>query len=180
MGTRGPKPTPAALKAVTGSRIRLAADLGEGINPPVCIPPMPRHLVGPARTEWKRIAPRLLELGLVTALDRAALTMYCQAWGDVVLFSAQIAAERKAMTAAGKPETDAMWRLLPSGIARPTVLVKLLADAEVRCDRALAHFGLSPSQRSRVTASRELGNQPQLPGMDDPVQSKLAQLRRVV
>ena len=180
MGSRGPKPTPAALKAVTGSRLRLAADLGEGINPPVAVPPMPRHLAGPARAEWKRIAPHLLELGLVTKLDRAPLTVYCQSWGDYVVLSQQLAAERKACVAAGKPETDAYWRVLPSGIARPTVVVKLVQDAEARVDRALAHFGLSPAQRSRVTASRELGDQLPLPGTEDPVQSKLAQLRRVV
>lgn len=180
MGARGPKPTPTALKAVTGSRIRLAADLGEGINPPVGAPPMPKHLVGPARTEWKRIAPHLLELGLLTQLDRAALAMYCAAWGDVVALSAQLAAEKKAAAESGKPETDALWRTLPSGIARPSVLVKLLQDAEARCDRALGHFGLSPSQRSRVTASREMGEQPQLPGMEDPVAAKLSHLRRVV
>lgn len=179
MGARGPKPTPAALKAVTGSRLRLAADLGEGINPPVRAPAMPRHLVGPARAEWKRITPHLLDLGLLTELDRAPLTLYCNAWGDVVLLSTQLAAERKRMVEAGRPETDAMWATLPSGIARPTVLVKLLADAEARCDRALAHFGLSPAQRSRVTASREIGDQPQLPGMEDPVASKLGKLALV-
>jgi len=179
MGTRGPKPTPAALKAVTGSRIRLAADLGEGINPPVQSPPMPRHLVGPGRAEWKRIVPCLLELGLLTLLDRAALTMYCQAWHDVVKISEQLAAERKAAAESGKPETDALWRVLPSGIARPSVLVKLLADAEARCDRMLGHFGLSPAQRSRVTASRQVGDQPQLPGFEDPVAAKLNHLTRV-
>lgn len=179
MGARGPKPTPAALKAVTGSRVRLAADLGEGINPPVRAPKMPKHLVGPARSEWKRIVPLLLELGLLTELDRAALALYCQAWGDVVLLSQQLAAHRREAAAEGKPETDAMWRTLPSGIARPTVVVKLLEEAEKRCDRALASFGLSPATRARVTASREAGDQPQLPGMEDPVASKLGKLALV-
>ena len=180
MGARGPKPTPAALKAVTGARLRLAADLGEGINPPVKAPPMPRDLIGPARSEWKRIVPHLLDLGLLTELDRAALTNYCSAWGDRCRLQAQLNALMKAAAAAGQPETDAMWAKLPSGIARPSVLVKLLADAEARVDRALGHFGLSPSQRSRVTASRETGDQPQLPGMEDPVAAKLGKLRRVV
>lgn len=170
---------PAALKAVTGSRIRIAADLGEGINPPVQAPPMPRWLAGPARAEWKRIVPLLLELALLTALDRAALTLYCVAWGDCVLLAMQLGAERKKMIADGRPETDAMWRTLPSGIARPTILVKLLQDAETRCDRALAHFGLSPAQRSRVTASREVAGQGTLPGLEDPVEQKLAYLSRV-
>lgn len=180
MGSRGPKPTPAALKAVTGSRIRMAADLGEGINPPVRAPRMPKHLVGPARAEWKRIVPLLLELCLLTELDRAALALYCAAWGDVVLLNQQLVAGRRAAAAEGRPETDAMWRTLPSGIARPTVVVKLLQEAELRCDRALASFGLSPATRARVTASREIGNQVPLPGMEDPVASKLARLRRVV
>ncbi len=179
MGARGPKPTPDALKALTGSR-RLAADLGDGIHPPVKAPPMPRHLLGPARAEWKRIAPLLLDLGLLTELDRAALTLYCQAWGDVVVLSGQINAEKRAATDSGLPEANALWRTLPSGIARPSVLTKLLGDAEARCDRALGHFGLSPAQRSRVTASRERAYQPALPGMEgDPVADKLSKLRLV-
>lgn len=179
MGARGPKPTPEALKALTGARIRMAADLGEGVNPPVGAPAMPRHLVGPARTEWKRIAPLLVDLGLLTQLDRAALTMYCEAWGEVVLLSSQIVVERKASAASGRPETDALWRTLPSGIARPTVLVKLRDEAVARCERFLSHFGLSPSQRARVTASRDPGNQPQLPGMEDPVNARLGKLSLV-
>jgi hypothetical protein len=69
---------------------------------------------------------------------------------------------------------------LPSGIARESIHMRLLRDAEVRCDRALAHFGLSPAQRARVTASRELGKKLGLPGVEaDPVQSKLARLHAV-
>jgi P27 family predicted phage terminase small subunit len=179
MGQRGPKPTPTALKAVTGARIRVAADLGEGINPPVKAPPMPKDLQGPARAEWKRITPLLIELGLLTELDRAALTNYCTAWGERCRLQAQINADMRAAAEAGKLETDALWRTLPSGIARPSVLVKLRDDAEARCDRYLAHFGLSPATRARVTASRELSSQPQLPGMEDPVAKRLQTLALV-
>lgn len=179
MGQRGPKPTPTALKAVTGARIRAAVDLGEGINPPVKAPPMPKDLVGPARSEWKRITPLLLELGLLTELDRAALANYCTAWGERTQLQAQINTEMRAAADGGKPATDGLWRTLPSGIARPSVLVKMRDDAEARCDRYLAHFGLSPATRARVTASRELGSQPQLPGMEDPVADKLSRLALV-
>lgn len=180
MGQRGPKPTPQALKLLTGARIRMAADLGEGVNPPVKAPPKPKDLVGPAAAEWRRIVPLLLELGLLTELDRAALALYCIAWGDVVLLMHQLRADKEAARVAGEPEAHALWRTLPSGIARESIHLRLLRDAEVRCDRALAHFGLSPSQRARVTVSREIGEQLGLPGVEtDPVQSKLARLQAV-
>lgn len=181
MGQRGPKPTPLAVKALTGARIRTAADLGDGVHPEVRVPTMPKHLIGPARTEWKRIAPLLIELRLLTELDRAALTMYCQAWGELVTLQQQINAEMREACEAGKPDTSALWARLPSGIARPSVLVKLRDDAEARTERMLGHFGLSPSQRSRVTASRASGQQA-LPGMEvpaDPVAARLLHLRAV-
>lgn len=175
MGTRGPKPTPTALKAITGGR-RAAVDLGEGINPPVKAPTKPKHLIGAAAGEWRRIVPHLIDLGLLTELDRAALANYCQAWGEIVLVKQRINDEIKAAIAAGKPADTALWRTLPSGIARPSILQVLLERAEVRCDRALAHFGLSPATRARVTASREVGGQPQLPGIEDPVNARLQRL----
>ncbi len=182
MGARGPKPTPPELKALTGARIRTAADLGDGVNPLVKVPAMPKHLVGAARSEWKRIAPLLIELRLLTELDRAALAMYCQAWGELVALQQQINAAAREAEQDGRPATDAMWAKLPSGIARPSVLVKLRDDAEARTERMLGHFGLSPSQRSRVTASRADGRQGLLPGMEipaDPVAARLHHLRAV-
>jgi P27 family predicted phage terminase small subunit len=165
------------LKVVTGSRLRVAVNLGEGVNPPVEAPTKPRHIVGAAAVEWRRIVPWLLDLGLLTRGDRAALTMYAQAWGDIVLFRSRLNEEMKAAVARGESADSALWRVLPSGIARESILMRMLRDAELRCDRALAHFGLSPATRARVVASRDLEQQPTLPGIEDPVGSKLAHLR---
>jgi len=180
MGARGPKPTPAALKLLRGNPGRRAVDLGDGVHPRVGAPSRPALVVGAAATEWKRIAPLLVELGLLTELDRAALTLYCTAWGDLVALRLQLNVEKKAAVARGESEAAAMWRTLPSGIQRPSVLSAMIDHAEQRLDRALAHFGLSPSQRARVTASRDVGSQLPLPGMpQDPVDDKLARLRVV-
>lgn len=183
MGARGPKATPAALKVLSGARIRKAADLGEGVNPPVKAPPRPRELIGRAAREWRRIVPLLLELGLLTELDRAALAMYCQAWADYLTLLDQVRLDKEAAVAKGEPEAHALWRTLPSGIARESIHLRLLRDAEARVDRALSHFGLSPAQRARVTASRDPGPQIPLPGMPDaprdPVAEKLRHLTRV-
>ncbi|MCA8251575.1 P27 family phage terminase small subunit [Burkholderia multivorans] len=42
------------------------------------------HLNREARKEWKRITVELEKLGLISRLDRAALTLCCQAWGRLV------------------------------------------------------------------------------------------------
>jgi len=177
MGARGPKPTPAALQLVRGNPGRRAINLDDGVNPPVRAPAKPKHLVGAAGTEWKRIVPLLLELGLLTELDRAALALYCHAWGEIVMLTDQLAKDRDAAIAAGQPPDTALWRTLPSGIARESIRPRLLREAEVRCDRALASFGLSPATRARVTASRDDGAQLGLPGVADPVGDKLSKLR---
>src|SRR5262249_30285062 len=50
-------------------------------EPETSIPELPTILVGEALLEWHRITAELLQLGLVTKVDRAALAAYCQAWG---------------------------------------------------------------------------------------------------
>jgi hypothetical protein len=58
-----------------------AAQLRDAISPDVEIPTCPRHLGAEARKEWKRISVELEKLGLIAQIDRAALSMYCTAWG---------------------------------------------------------------------------------------------------
>ena len=73
MGARGPKPLPDNVKAFTGTARRpmRAADLADGVHPEVGLPSMPAHLSAEARKEWKRITPLLLELNLLTKIDRS-------------------------------------------------------------------------------------------------------------
>ena len=80
-GTRGPLPKPNALRLLEGNAGKRALNLSEGINPRIEIPTAPKHLGIEARKEWKRITPLLEELGLISGLDRAALTLYCDAVG---------------------------------------------------------------------------------------------------
>jgi len=50
-------------------------------QPELGIPELPTMLNGEALLEWHRITVELLQLGLMTKVDRAALAAYCQAWG---------------------------------------------------------------------------------------------------
>ncbi len=52
---------------------------------------MPEHLSAEARAEWQRLAPVLVRLKLLSSLDRAAFSAYCQAWGRHVEAEGELA-----------------------------------------------------------------------------------------
>lgn len=168
MGARGPKPLPSNVKAFTGTSHRplRAADLADGVHPAVGLPPMPQHMSPEARKEWKRVTPLLLELNLLTRIDRAALELYCRAYGRLQQVERAITARQSQLLADGKDPTDALMQPTPTGFIRESALSRQAADLSQQVDRYLASFGMSPSARSRVTASRN-DAQYRLPGMDD-------------
>jgi P27 family predicted phage terminase small subunit len=173
MGARGPKPQPPALKLVAGNAGRRPIDLDAGINPQVEIPKCPAHLSAEAKTEWKRLSPKLEELGLITALDLAAFAMYCQAYGRWVFAEKRIRelndqAERRAKVGEVM-EGDArrfpgFVQKTPSEYEQQSIWLQVSNKALEQTLKLAAEFGLSPSMRARVTASREL--QQKLPGVD--------------
>src|SRR3972149_7757222 len=112
-GERGPKPLPANVHLLRGnaSKKPLASLLDDVVRPDVEIPECPAHIEGEARAEWGRIAPHLEKLGLISQIDRAALTGYCVAWGRHVEAETKI----KAVGDSGLVETT------PSGYKQISV-----------------------------------------------------------
>ena len=160
---RGPKPVPANLHLLRGnpSKKALGALLDETVRPPVDIPGCPEHIEGEARAEWDRITPHLYALGLISQIDRAALAAYCDAWGEYVWACWRIKALNED-DATG--ERGRVWDT-PSGYKQISVLQQIRNRSLDQLKAFLAEFGMSPSARSRVTASdAQLG----LPGMDQP------------
>lgn len=168
MGARGPKPLPANVRAFTGTAHRplRAADLADGVHPEVGLPPMPRHMSPEARKEWRRITPLLLELNLLTQIDRAALSIYCRTWGRLEQVERALGARQAQLIGEDKDPTEAFFWTTPTGFQRESALSRQAAELSQQVDRYLASFGMSPSSRSRVTASRN-DAQYRLPGMDD-------------
>lgn len=168
MGARGPKPLPSNVRAFTGTghRALRAADLSDGVHPTVECPPMPTHMAPEARKEWKRITPLLLELSLLTRIDRAALELYCRAYGRLQQVERALTARQMHLIDEGKDPTDALMQPTPTGFLRDSALSRQVEALSQQVDRYLASFGMSPSSRSRVTASRN-DAQFRLPGMED-------------
>lgn len=165
MGQRGPKPLPANVHLLRGnaSKKPLASLLDDVVRPDVEVPDAPAHLAGAALDEWNRITPYLLQLGLISQIDRAALTGYCDAWGEYVWACERI----QALNAADDTgERGRIWDT-PSGYKQISVTQQIRNRALDQMKQFLAEFGMTPASRSRVTASDpQLG----LPGLEKPVE----------
>ena len=103
-----------------------------GIAPeiPQTVPEPPSFLTGVAGEEWRRLAPELCQLGLLSALDTMPLAAYCQAF--------------------------ATWRVATEvavdGIApdERRVLARIACDSARDMVRYARAFGMTPSSRSTV------------------------------
>ena len=138
MAITGPPPKPTALKIIAGNPGKKPLPKNEP-KPMVEAPVPPKHLSFEARLEWERLAPMLVRLKLLTKLDRAALSAYCQAWGRHVEAEEQIAkASALAFTHNGYP------------IVNPWATISKQAVDQMA--RFIAEFGLTPASRTRIAA----------------------------
>ncbi|NMG64900.1 hypothetical protein GPA19_08070 [Azoarcus indigens] len=163
MGTRGPKPLPANVHMLRGNPSKKgAAALMDEFRPEVEIPDAPSWIWPEAKKEWKRLAAELERYGLVSRLDRAALVLYCQAWAKMVWAEKRLSAEMKrAEEARAKAEAAGREYEGGDGIMIRTANGNFTyshhwvvgKQAAQQVNQYLALFGLSPSSRSRVTAS---------------------------
>jgi P27 family predicted phage terminase small subunit len=126
----GPPPKPTALRILEGNPSRRPLNLEREPRPAAAIPPCPRQLGKLARKEWRRIAPELYRLGLLTEIDRAALAGYCASYGRFI--EAEVAVRN-----AGDSNDIAP-------------LVRTSKTALDQMHRYLIEFGMAPSARARI------------------------------
>jgi len=142
MAGRRPKPT--ALKELAGNPGKRAMNRNE---PKFSgLPTCPPHLDKVAKAEWKRISKELAAVGLLTAVDRAALAAYCQCW------SRWVAAEEKIR------ETGLVVRSAKSGYPIQNPFVAIANTALDLMRKFLTEFGLTPASRSRLSVDADRSN----------------------
>jgi len=110
-------------------------------EPPERMPSCPRHLDKEARKEWRRTAKILKQIGLLTELDRAVLTGYCQSWSEYV--SATLEAQRMGSV---YKKSDGTPGINP--------YVRLAREAYDRMMKAAVLLGLSPSSRAGLKVEK--------------------------
>jgi P27 family predicted phage terminase small subunit len=104
------------------------------------LPACPKHLLGEARREWRRLGKRLMECGLFADVDAGALALYCRAWGRWIEAEQQLSKYGTVIKA-------------PSGFLVQSPYLAIANKAMDQMTRILVEFGMSPSSRSRVSAS---------------------------
>jgi P27 family predicted phage terminase small subunit len=97
------------------------------------------------------LSRQLYDLGLLTQIDRAALAMYCQAYGRWVFAEQKLRDEQRLLL---RSPTDAP-------IQNPWL--SIANKAMRQCHSLLAEFGMTPSARARVPA----GEPPKIDPFDE-------------
>lgn len=143
----GPARKPTTLKVLEGNRGK--QKLHPEPQPVRIAPDPPEHLPAMARQMWHQLAPELDRLGLLTAIDGAALEAACVAYARAVAADA-ILNER------GQTQEVKQWDkakeeyVVIAEKARPEVAI---ADRSWRRFRSFCvEFGLTPASRGKLTA----------------------------
>ena len=135
---KGRKRTPANLRMLRGNPGKRPEPKQE-TQPKGTLPNPPAHLSAEAKREWWRMGRRLVRLGLMTEIDKAALAAYCQAWA-------------RWADAEKKLEDDGPVTETASGFPTQSVYLQIANRAMEQMLKCLVEFGMTPSSRSRVHA----------------------------
>lgn len=138
----GRKPTPTALRVLTGGRPRRGGKKAADTEPQFA----PHSLEPPARLEeaeravWQDLAPKLAELGVLTVVDELALVQLCRIQVECDELHEILVSEGRTY----RFDTGQSIEI------RKHPAQSLWENACRRLDAAYAGFGLTPSSRTRV------------------------------
>ena len=145
MATAGRKPKPTAIKKLEGNPGKRPLNEHEPVPPKGEIK-CPSWLEPEAKKEWKRLAPSLEAMGVLTTADITAFAGYCQAyarWKEAEEFISQHGSIFQT----------------PSGYVQQVPQVSIAQQNLKIMQSFCAEFGLTPATRSRIVAAGEGGNE---------------------
>lgn len=139
MGERGPSPTP-TLKLVQRGSWRGKVRKNEP-EPAPGVPNPPSWLTKEAGAEWRRVVPALAAEGLLSKVDRAALSMMCQSWADYVAARQELKAEGVVF------KTE-------KGYIAKNPRATIMNEAFERWRKIALQFGLTPGARAGLATTK--------------------------
>jgi P27 family predicted phage terminase small subunit len=137
MGRRGPAPQSQTLKLLRGNPGKRPLKKQRAAPTTTSKVSCPDWLSPAAKAEWRRVAPELARMGLLTGLDRAALAAYCQNYAVWVECSRFL------------HEHGEMY-LTPRGQLLKWPLAETARKAEQSMRAFAGEFGLTPGSRLRL------------------------------
>ena len=138
MATRGRKPKPTALKILEGNPGKHPLNEHEPVPPKLQIK-CPAWLEPEAKKEWRRLAPSLESMGVLTTADQMAFAGYCQAyarWKEAEEFISKHGSIFQT----------------PSGYVQQVPQVSIAQQNLKIMQSFCSEFGLTPATRSRIIA----------------------------
>ncbi len=138
MGIRGPAPKPTAVKILQGKPGHRPLPANEPKPDSGRLPSAPRWLSDEAKREWKRIAPRLHAVGLLTEVDGLALAMLCEAFAQY-------------MAAKTVVDSEGMLLVSEKGNSYQHPAAGLMTQARGELMKWAREFGMTPAARSRIS-----------------------------
>ena len=148
----GRKRKPTALKRLEGNPGKRPLNELEPVPPTVKLR-CPKFLLPEARKEWRRLAPILMSMGLLTAADAVPFAGYCQAY-------ARWREAQDEITRHGSIYKDETGRIRPN----PYIAI---ANQQMREIKSFAaDFGLTPSNRTAMIANVMSAVKPKIDPME--------------
>lgn len=142
MGARGPTKKPAELEQLHGNPGHRPTTKKMQFEHPDEVPKPPAFLDNVAKKEWKRLAPKVYAVGILTDADVAAFAAYCESYSQWVAAVKAIQA-RKADKKSPAPltfETD-------KGYQQQVPEIGIANNAKKQMLAFAREFGLTPSSR---------------------------------
>ena len=131
-------PVPTALKLIRGNPGKRPINKNEPRPSREVV--MPDWLSPDAAKHWPLVAKQLHDAGLLTAIDVTALGLYCEAFARWKDANARIVKHGTVVKS-------------PNGYPIQSPYLAIANKAHEQMTKLLAEFGMTPSSRSRVTAS---------------------------
>lgn len=148
MGRRGPAPQPQKLKLLRGNPGKRPLKKQRPAPTPDSKVSCPEWLSPAAKTEWRRVAPQLARIGLLTGLDRAVLAGYCDSYATWVECTRFV-------------QEHGEHYIAPNGQLRRWPQAERAKQAAQAMRAFASEFGLTPNSRLRLNvAEQEVGDDP--------------------
>jgi len=145
MGSRGPQKNPTKLEVLRGNpgKRQLNKDEPE-FEKEEQVPAPPPYLSTYAKKEWKRLAPMVFEIGLLTKGDYSAFAAYCQN------YHRWVEAEK------GIRKRGTLTTIDENGKEAVIQEVKIANEAMKLMLKFAKEFGLTPASRTGVVAEKSV------------------------
>ena len=148
MGARGPTAKPTPLKIIQGNPGKRPLNHDVKFDTPKGVPEPLRHLDRIAKAEWRRLAPVVFKVGLLTDGDLAAFGSYCAA------YSTWYHAE-KNLQAAMSENGGVMTFTTDKGYQQQIPEIGIVNQARQTMIKIAREFGLTPSSRSGIATAEK-------------------------